>query len=73
MYGNHALRIEIWRDDKPDIRNSPRIIEILKEHSLLHSGLSGVVDFVEIRNNQLSFGFTMTNHDLSDLLIIDIQ
>jgi hypothetical protein len=73
MYGNHALRIEIWRDSKPDIRNSPRIIELLKEHNLLHSGLSGTVDFVEIIGTQLSFGFTIVNHDLTDLLIIDLN
>ena len=73
MYGNHALRIEIWRDGKPDIRNSPRIIELLNEHNLLHSGLSGSVDFVEINGTQLSFGFTIVNHDLTDLLIIDIN
>ena len=73
MYGNHALRIEIWRDSKPDIRNSPRIIELLKEHNLLHSGLSGTVDFVEIIGTQLSFGFTIVNYDLTDLLIIDLN
>lgn len=73
MYGNYALRIEIWRDDKPDMRNCPRIIEILKQHDLLHSGLSVTVDFLEIDGIQLSFGFTITNHDLTDLLIIDIN
>jgi hypothetical protein len=73
MYSDYALRIEIWRDDKPDVRNSPRIIEILKEHNLLHSGLSGAVDFVEVNANVLSFGFTITNHDLTSLLIIDIN
>lgn len=73
MFGNYAIRIEIWRDDKPDMRNCPRIIEILKAHNLLHSGLSGEVDFVEVDDNQLSFGFTIVNHDLTDLLIIDLN
>jgi len=39
----------------------------------LHSGLSGTVDFVEIIGTQLNFGFTITNHDLTDLQIIDIN
>jgi len=73
MYGDHALRIEIWRDDKPDVRNTPRLIEILNEHGLLHSGLSGTVNFVELTGNQLSFGFTITNDDITDLMIIDIN
>jgi hypothetical protein len=73
LYGNYALRVEIWRDDKPDVRNCPRIIEILKAHNLLHSGLSGRVDFVEINGDQISFGFTIVNHDLTDLLIIDLN
>jgi len=73
MYGNHAFRIDVWIDKKPDLRNCPRIIELLKEHNLLHSGLSGTVDFVEIIGTQLNFGFTITNHDLTDLQIIDIN
>ncbi len=73
MYGDHALRIEIWIGNKPDVRNNPRLIEILKEHNLLHSGLSGEVDLIEVNDNVLSFGFTLTNHDLTDLLIIDMN
>ena len=73
MYGNHALRIEIWMGDKPDPRNSQGIIELLQEHDLLHSGLSGSVDFVSINGTELSFGFTITNHDVTDLLIIDMN
>jgi hypothetical protein len=72
MYGNHALRIEVGIDKKPDVRNCSRIIELLKEYNLLHSGLSGTVDFVEIIGTQLSFGFTIVNYDLTDLLIIDL-
>ena len=73
MYGNHALRIEIWMDNKPDIRNCPRIIELLKEHNLLHSGLSGTIDLLEITGSQLSFKFTIMNLDSDDLLIIDMN
>jgi hypothetical protein len=73
MYGNHALRVEVWMDKKPDIRNCPRIVELLNNHNLLHSGLSGTVDFVELSGNQLSFGFTVKNHDNDDLLIIDLN
>ncbi len=73
MYGDYALRIELWFENIPDVRNSPRLIEILKEHNLLHSGLSGTVDFLRITDNQLSFGFTIANNDLTDLLIIDIN
>jgi hypothetical protein len=73
MYGNHALRIEVWIDKKPDVRNCPRIIELLEEHGLLHSGLSGSIDFVKVNDTQLSFGFTIVNHDLTDLLIIDLN
>jgi hypothetical protein len=73
MYGNHVLRIELWMGNKPDVRNCPRIIEVLKVHNLLHSGLSGKVDFVEINGDLLSFGFTIENHDLTDLLIIDLN
>jgi hypothetical protein len=73
MYGNHALRIDVWIDKKPDLRNCPRIIDLLKEHNLLHSGLSGIVDFVEIIGTQLTFEYTITNHDFTDLLIIDIN
>jgi hypothetical protein len=73
MYGDHALRIELWSGNMPDVRNSPRLIEILKEHNLLHSGLSGAVDFVNVNIDELSFGFTIINNDLTDLLIIDIN
>ena len=73
IYSNYALRIELWMGNQPDMRNSPRLIDILKEHNLLHSGLSAVVDLVEMNANELSFRFTVTNRDLTDLLIIDIN
>jgi hypothetical protein len=73
MYGDHALRIDSWWDDKPDVRNSPALIRILKDHNLLHSGLSGSVDYADVSSDQISFGFTVENHDLTDLLIIDVN
>jgi len=73
MYGDYALRIEIWRDDQPDRRNNPRIIELLKEHDLLHSGLSGIIDSLEINGTQLTFMFTVSNMDQNDLLILDLD
>lgn len=73
MYGDYALRIEIWRDDEPDRRNNPRIIELLKEHDLLHSGLSGIINSLEINGTQLTFMFTISNKDQNDLLILDLD
>ena len=70
MYGDYALRILLWSGN--DVRNNQRFIEVLKDHYLLHSGLSGKVDFVEINNSQLTFRFTITNHDISELRILDI-
>ena len=73
MYGNYALRIDDWHHIKPDVRSSPRIISIFKEHNLLHSGLSGEINLIDIIGTQLVFKFTITNHDESDLLILDIN
>jgi hypothetical protein len=73
MYGDYALRIEIWMGNKPDPRNCDRIIEILKTHDLLHSGLLGKINSIEINNGTLKFNFTITNKDESDLLILDIN
>jgi hypothetical protein len=70
-YQYYALGILSWINDKPDLRNDPRIIESLKEHGLLHSGLSVQITNPEINNGQLTFFFTVTNIDQSDLLILD--
>jgi hypothetical protein len=71
IYGNYALRILLWSGT--DVRNSQRFIEVLKTHNLLHSGLTGVVDFAEITDSYLTFRFTITNHDISNLRILDIN
>jgi hypothetical protein len=73
MYGDYALKIENWHSDKPDIRNDPRMIDILKQHDLLHSGLSVSSSSIEITGAQLSFKFTVSNQDQSDLMIIDLD
>lgn len=73
MYGNYALRISSWSFDKPDIRNDSRIIQLLNQNSLLHSGLAISACTVEITGTQLVFRFTISNKDLSDLLIIDLN
>jgi hypothetical protein len=71
LYQNYALRVENWNTVNTDPRNDPQFIQSLKEHNLLHSGLSVLINPLVINGNQLSFSFTVTNHDLSDLLIID--
>jgi hypothetical protein len=73
FYGNSGFRMEIWINDGPDVRNCPEIIEVLNEHGLLHSGLAGRVDSIVAKSNQLTFGFTIINHDVTDLLIIDLN
>ena len=73
MYGNYALRIENWRSDKPDIRNDRRMIDFLKQHDLLHPGLVISSSSIEISGTQLTFRFTVTNQDQSDLMIIDFD
>ena len=71
MYGDYALRIENGHSDKPDIRNDSRIINILSKHNLLHPGLAISSSSIEKTPTQLTFRFTVTNQDQSDLMIID--
>ena len=71
LFGNYALRIENWSPDKPDVRSDPRIIALLKQHDLLHSGLSISSISININGAQLSLTITVSNNDQSDLLIID--
>ena len=73
FYPDYAFRIEfmIAGNNPVDTRNDPRIISALKEHNLLHSGLSAVINSIDIAGTRLTFKFTVTNRDISDLLIID--
>jgi hypothetical protein len=68
---HYILRIEDWNLKKPDVRNDPRLIQALSDHDLLHSGLSVVINPLVINGNHLTFSFAITNHDESDLLILD--
>lgn len=72
---DYTIRIEhMTIDNKPkDPRNDPRIISALKDHNLLHSGLSVYFNSLNIIGTQLTFKFTVTNQDVSDLLILDVD
>ncbi len=71
MYGNYALKIENWHPAEPDERNDPKMIAALNQHGLLHSGLAISSSSIQINGTQLSFRFTIKNHDQEDLMIID--
>jgi len=71
MYGDYVLKIDSWHSDKPDVRNDPRMISVLNQHGLLHSGLAISSSSIQINGTQLTFRFTITNYDQSDLMIID--
>lgn len=73
MYPDYCFRIElITIDDQPrDSRNDPRLISALKNYNLLHSGLSGQINDIIITGTHLTFSFTITNNDNTDLLILD--
>jgi hypothetical protein len=73
FYPDYTFRIEfITIDDQPeDTRNDKRIISALKEHNLLHSGLSAEIKNIVINGSQLTFSFIVTNKDKTDLLILD--
>jgi hypothetical protein len=71
MFGNYALKIDNWNSENSDIRNDPRMTAILNRHNLLHSGLALTSSSINISGTQLTFRFTLKNHDQSDLMIID--
>jgi hypothetical protein len=71
MFGNYALEIENWYAGKPDLRKDPRMISLLEQNKLLHSGLAISTSSIEITGSQLTYKFTITNHDQTDLLILD--
>ena len=74
MYGTHALRIDNWfHPDKPDVRKDPKMINVLNHHNLLHSGLHISSSSIDLISTQLTFKFTVTNHDQTDLLILDLN
>ena len=70
---DYFFKIElITIDDQPqDSRNDLRLISALKDHNLLHSGLSGQINNITVNDTHLTFSFIITNYDSSDLLILD--
>jgi hypothetical protein len=71
-YGTYALKIDNWPSpNKPDVRKDPTLIYILNQNNLLHSGLSISESSINIQGSQLTFKFTITNQDRTDLMIID--
>jgi hypothetical protein len=73
IYEDYSFQIGFLKiDNQPeDLRNDPRIISAMEQHNLLHSGLSMLMNSVETGGTQLTFRFTVTNEDLTDLLILD--
>lgn len=72
MYGTYTLKIDYWTNPNyPDVRNDPTLINILNQNNLLHSGLKISANSIHIEGSQLTFKFTVTNHDQTDLMIID--
>lgn len=72
FYGKFAFRIENWwYEGSPDPRNCPEMIEVLEERYLLHSGIALSLDTIEINGNTLDYSFTITNADVTSLLILD--
>ncbi len=68
---NFALWIENRYNIKPDLRNDAVIIQAFKDRNLLHSGLHIEVNSLEVTNNQVTFSFSITNKDQSELLIMN--
>lgn len=71
---DHFFEIESWfPDNVKDSRNDLRIIGALKQYGLLHSGLKVTIDSITNSGPQMIFKFTVTNSDLSDLMILDLN
>lgn len=73
FYQDYAFRIDLLRIDNqpPDTRNDPRLIEALKNHDLLHSGLSASISAIDIVGSLFILKFSVINKDESNLLILD--
>ena len=72
FYPDYVLKIETMiLKNNIDPRNDFRFISTLRENDLLHGGLSVVIDSVVSDGSDLTFAFTITSKDQSDLLIID--
>ena len=73
LFGKYALKIENYHPGSQDIRKDPKMISLLNQHGLLHSGLAISSSSIEINGTQLTFRFTIANQDQSDLMIIDLD
>jgi hypothetical protein len=73
MMSTFAIQIDNRYNENPDVRKDPGMISVLKKHGLFHSGLAFSSSSIEIAGAQLTFRFTLTNKDESDLLIFDID
>ena len=71
FYQNYALRIDYRGGSEPDLRNDPGIIQSLKDRELLHSGLTGTIQTLEISGSLARLTYVVTNLDKSELLILD--
>jgi hypothetical protein len=67
----YALKIETWSVDQNSMLNNSRLTDLLNEHNLLHSGLAVSSVSASVTGSELVFGFTLTNMDQTDLLILD--
>ena len=73
LYQDFAFRINFMSVGglQKDNRNDPVLVSILKEHNLLHSGLSLAINSIERVGSELVLKCNLTNHDMEDLLVID--
>jgi hypothetical protein len=71
FYQNYALRIDYMESTEPDLRNDPRIIKSLRNRELLHSGLAGRIQKLEVTGSLARLDFIVTNMDKGTLLILD--
>lgn len=70
-FPDYTMKIGYIYGDEPDPRNSPEMIRVLKEHGLLRSGLSVTIDDAEINSTIVTIDVTVTNNDVTDLLVLD--
>jgi hypothetical protein len=73
LHGNYSLRIYNLIPGEQDIRKNQKMINVLSRHNLLHSGLVISSGSLDITETQITFRFTVTNQDQSNLMIIDLD
>lgn len=70
-YQNHALGIEYINQNQPDPRNDSRLMSAFKEKNLLHAGLSVSIESLSISGTLITLSCIVTNHDKSNLYVLD--